>query len=63
MIESARKGNPRIKRFDTSVFDGEYVTADVTPDYLARLEALRSEGAKEQQQKLDDDIIDMYNTA
>ncbi len=63
LIESARKGNPRIKRFDTSVFDGEYVTADVTPDYLARLEALRSEGAKEQQQKPDDDIIDMYNTA
>jgi amidophosphoribosyltransferase len=42
-----RRGNPRIQRFDTSVFTGEYVTGDVTPDYLASLERERSDEAKQ----------------
>jgi amidophosphoribosyltransferase len=64
LIESARKGNPKIKRFDTSVFDGDYVTGDITPEYLAHLEHHRSDGAKEKQRGKDDDnIIDLYNTA
>jgi amidophosphoribosyltransferase len=64
LIESARKGNPKIKRFDTSVFDGDYVTGDITPEYLAHLENQRNDGAKEKQRGKDDDnIIDLYNTA
>lgn len=33
--------NPAITRFDTSCFDGTYVTGDVTRDYLDKLEAAR----------------------
>ncbi len=33
----------RVTVFDTSCFSGEYVTGDVTPEYLARLEAERSD--------------------
>jgi len=51
LIEAVRRGNPRIQRFDTSVFTGEYVTGDVTPDYLASLEQERSDEAKQKRGK------------
>jgi amidophosphoribosyltransferase len=47
LIDAVRRGNPRIQRFDTSVFTGEYITGDITPDYLASLEQERSDEAKQ----------------
>ena len=47
LIESARQGNRKLERFEDSVFTGEYVTGDVRPEYLAVLESLRNDGAKE----------------
>jgi amidophosphoribosyltransferase len=47
LIEAVSRGNRQIPAFDTSCFSGEYVTGDVTPDYLARLEARRSDAAKQ----------------
>jgi amidophosphoribosyltransferase len=35
-----------VTEFDTSCFSGEYVTGDVTPEYLERLQLERSDGAK-----------------
>ncbi|MHB8622869.1 MAG: amidophosphoribosyltransferase [Sulfuricaulis sp.] len=46
LIEAAREGNPKIQRFDASCFDGEYITGDVTRDYLDRIERQRNDGAK-----------------
>jgi amidophosphoribosyltransferase len=46
LIDAAHEGNPRITRFDASCFDGVYVTGDVTPEYLARLERRRNDAAK-----------------
>ncbi|HEY4354118.1 MAG TPA: amidophosphoribosyltransferase [Acidobacteriaceae bacterium] len=37
---------PDLKDFDTSVFDGRYVTGDVTEEYLATLEKQRNDAAK-----------------
>lgn len=37
LIEAVRRGNCTIKGFDTSCFDGKYVTGDVTPEFLHRL--------------------------
>jgi amidophosphoribosyltransferase len=34
--------NPAITCFDTSCFDGRYITGDITPEYLARIEAARN---------------------
>ncbi len=48
LIRAVRKGNPKIRQFDTSVFDGKYVTGDVSPDYLAQLEENRNDAAKQQ---------------
>lgn len=54
LIRSVRHDNSSITEFDTSCFSGEYVTGDVTDDYLHELELRRSDAAK---QKYDD----LYN--
>ncbi|MGB5568011.1 MAG: amidophosphoribosyltransferase, partial [Sedimenticolaceae bacterium] len=41
-----KKVKTAVQRFDTSVFNGEYVTGDITPEYLSRLEADRNDDAK-----------------
>ncbi|MCZ8130349.1 MAG: amidophosphoribosyltransferase [Steroidobacteraceae bacterium] len=46
LVAAVRHDKARIESFDTSCFSGEYVTGDVTRDYLARLEAERCDDAK-----------------
>jgi amidophosphoribosyltransferase len=48
LVSACRHDNARITAFDTSCFSGEYVTGDVTGDYLARIERDRSDGARAQ---------------
>jgi len=46
-LESAvRSLNPKICSFDTSCFDGHYVTGDIDDDYLENLRKLRNDGTK-----------------
>jgi amidophosphoribosyltransferase len=40
-VTDVRAVNPRITQFETSCFSGRYVTGDVTPAYLAGVEAQR----------------------
>ena len=40
---SVRELNPALINFDASCFNGEYVTGDVTPEYLDTLEQVRDE--------------------
>jgi len=63
LIRAARKGNPAIKGFDTSVFDGHYVTGDVTQSYLNDIEKLRNDSQMEKQRKSDNSVIELHNTA
>lgn len=46
LVASVRYDNSDIDAFDTSCFSGQYVTADVTAEYLARLQVERSDQAK-----------------
>lgn len=46
LIDAANEGNPAITEFDTSCFDGVYVTGDVSEDYLIDLQRLRNDKAK-----------------
>jgi amidophosphoribosyltransferase len=46
LIACAAEGNPDIKQFECSVFDGEYVTSDVDEVYLKRLDNVRNDAAK-----------------
>ncbi len=47
LIRSVRHGNSGITEFDTSCFSGEYVTGDVTDEYLDELEQRRNDAAKQ----------------
>ena len=61
LIEAVSCANPEIKLFDTSVFDGNYITNDIDQSYLEKLEALRNNTTKENSDKNADSILDMYN--
>jgi amidophosphoribosyltransferase len=43
---AVRSVNPRLARFETSCFDGNYITGDVTSDYLESIE-LRRDAARD----------------
>ncbi|MFT4047420.1 MAG: amidophosphoribosyltransferase [Solimonas sp.] len=51
LIDAVRAGNSSITRFDCSVFTGEYITQDVTIEYLNQLELFRSDAAKAARKK------------
>ena len=53
--DAVRKANPVIKYFDASCFDGDYITGDITPEYLDEIEAARENGKANK----DDDINQM----
>jgi amidophosphoribosyltransferase len=47
LVHSVRHDDAKIREFDTSCFSGQYVTGDVTPEYLARLSGERSDEARQ----------------
>ncbi|MTI12945.1 amidophosphoribosyltransferase [Sansalvadorimonas verongulae] len=60
LVESVQVGNPEIKEFDCSVFDGRYLTGHVDEVYLNQLAMARSDAAKTASSK-DESVIDVYN--
>jgi amidophosphoribosyltransferase len=58
-----KKGKSYVDRFDSSVFNGDYVTGDVTETYLHQLEEDRNDTAKEFQAGFAESVIDLYNSA
>ncbi len=63
LIESVRKGNPKLERFDASVFTGEYVTGDIGKDYLDHLEQRRCDlNTAAQVRDAEASMIDLYNS-
>ncbi len=63
LIEAVMKrGKSKVTRFDTSVFDGQYVTGDVSHRYLEQLELLRSDSAKQARQEAVECEIGLHNS-
>ncbi len=58
LIRSVRHNDSEIREFDTSCFSGEYVTEDVSTEYLQALERQRSDAAKSQRDQSDDNDDD-----
>ena len=54
LIRSVRHDNSAINEFDTSCFSGEYVTGDVTTEYLDELESRRNDAAKQAREGMRD---------
>lgn len=46
LVDAVSEENPGISTFETSVFDGIYVTGDVDHNYLERIDKARGEAAK-----------------
>lgn len=61
LIEAVRECNPEIKRFDTSVFDGNYITNDIDQEYLERLDAHRNDDAKSDNEDALEASLDVHN--
>ncbi len=62
LIEAVKKKVPNVKQFDTSVFNGEYVTGDISHEYLEHIEASRSDDARKDKVK-DNEVVEIYNNA
>ncbi len=58
LVSSCMIGNNPPSRFDTSCFDGDYVTGSITESYLAELEALRHDDVKQKSVALVDGKTD-----
>ncbi len=54
-----RAVNPAIGCYETSCFDGHYITGDVTPEYLSSIESARHEGAKHADDEGDGTQLDL----
>lgn len=63
LINAAREGNPDIHQFDTSCFTGEYVTGDISDDYLAHVSSIRNDTAMQIIDVDDETLIDLSNNA
>lgn len=67
LIECAAEGNTNISRFDTSIFDGDYVTGDIDEAYLNMIEMERRDDAKAGRRISSDEtgaeVIDLHNQA
>jgi amidophosphoribosyltransferase len=46
LVDAVSEENPAITRFETSVFDGSYVTGDIDQDYLEKIDRARGESSK-----------------
>ncbi|MDF2153792.1 amidophosphoribosyltransferase [Vibrio sp. CAU 1672] len=62
LVEAVGLGNQDIVQFDTSVFNGEYVTGDIDQQYLDFLDQLRNDDAKtEAEIQQDLASLELYN--
>ena len=46
LVKAAHKGNKAITQFDTSCFNGEYITGDIDDNYLEMINDLRNDKAR-----------------
>src|SRR3954466_3328041 len=56
--ECVRKLNPKLTSFETSCFDGHYITGDVTSDYLHTIE-VRRDAARDSEEDFDGAQLDL----
>lgn len=63
LIAAAHKGNPEVGEFDASCFSGEYVTGDVSAQYLDRLAAERCDEAKAERGRALNSLVDLHDIA
>lgn len=61
--EAVRRGNLRLRRFESCCFSGEYITGDIDRAYLESLERARSDIARAGEERRDGNVIDLHNAS
>jgi amidophosphoribosyltransferase len=65
LVASSAEGSPKIRQFDCAVFTGDYVTGDVSRNYLDRIAAERNDANKSRKEKGpetgDSSVIGLHN--
>lgn len=61
LIAAVREGNPKLTEFECSVFDGRYITGDISESYLTNLQNSRSDTSKGALQNKDAENLEIYN--
>jgi len=61
LVDAVRELNPEIQRFETSVFDGNYITGDVDNAYLQRIDNMRNEVSKNEGLQTELSNLEMHN--
>ncbi|MCN4144355.1 MAG: amidophosphoribosyltransferase [Thiohalomonas sp.] len=62
LIHSCLRGNKNITQFDCSVFNGEYVTADIDQNYLDQINQRRNDNAMQASLDRENEILDIHNS-
>src|SRR6267143_1451997 len=57
--DAVRAVNPKLTQFETSCFDGVYITGDITSEYLASIERQRDAGRQENMEDAEDNQLDL----
>ncbi len=63
LVVAVHKGNANLNEFDASVFTGQYITGDVSIQYLDQLRDKRSDSSKQMRREMEAEIIDLHNNA
>lgn len=61
LVAAVQKENPSITQFETSVFNGQYITGDINQSYLDRLDASRNDDARHGQHSGEDSNLELHN--
>jgi len=56
---AVRAVNPKLEQFETSCFDGVYITGDITTEYLASVERQRDAGRQDGEEESDNNQLDL----
>jgi amidophosphoribosyltransferase len=59
---AVRKANPAVRYFEASCFDGDYITGDITLEYLNTIESAREAGKAEKGDKISQLDLDLENS-
>lgn len=63
LVAAIQKGNPAVKEFDCSCFNGEYVTKNISSDYLNKVQSIRNDSAKQSKDDVTIVGMELHNNA
>jgi len=61
LIAAVKEGNTNLQKFECSVFDGNYITADISQFYLNNLQNSRSDKNKNSPTSSESENLEIYN--